>query len=112
MLYPYPHDMPTSEMISLIVDFLRNKEVELKEAAHAAWHTAGYGLSKWDVHPLVVGSYDGGQNEQAAALLEKNFLGAVGDAAPVPDPKDIPWGVIIPIMLFIIERFLRRKDDK
>jgi hypothetical protein len=53
MLAPYPTDLPTADVVQIVVDALRDKAVDPKAAAHATWHVTGYALGKWDAHPPV-----------------------------------------------------------
>lgn len=97
MLYPYPPDFPTADVLNLIIEAVKGQSPNYKEAAHAAWHVAGFGLSQWDVHaPPVIGYSD----EQAVTMLEGMKL-AQGAGA-------IPWNVLLPILLDLVQRFLRK----
>lgn len=81
-LHPYPLSLPTQQALAIVINLLRRQSVDLKEAAHCAWHVAGYALSKWDMH--MTGRFTGkaiGSWEEAADQLEAVGNGADEDTA-------------------------------
>lgn len=114
MLYPYPGDFPTSHVIDLALAFVRG-EGDPKEGAHAAWHAAGYLLSRWDQHPpLVYGSVQLSPEEQVAAFQALKAYAPDGARAAVTAaaPAEVPWDLIAtvaPILLDALLRWLRSR---
>lgn len=99
-LYAYPPEFPTSDVLNLIIEAVKGHSLDYKEAAHAAWHVAGFGLSQWDVHaPPVIGDAPV-TDEQTVTMLE-NMKFAQGAGA-------IPWNILLPILLDLVQRFLRK----
>jgi len=106
-LYPYPAEAPAAEAVAIVVAALRGQPVDYKEAAHAAWQVAGYGLSKWDVHPMLArgdGSLTAGE---AAVVLEAAFVRTATEKVAGLPP--IPWDVVLPALLNLILSLLTRK---
>jgi hypothetical protein len=49
--FPLPTEFPSSGAWQLVSDAIRNKEVDLYEAAHGALHVAAWGLRQVHEHP-------------------------------------------------------------
>ena len=103
--HPYPVEIPTQDIFALIVEALRNKAVDMKEAAHAAWHVAGYVLAKWT--PPVGGRSSAApfSAAQAADALE-DALGRASGEGDVAPFEALPWDLILPILLDLIRKWL------
>lgn len=102
-LHLFPDSMPTDQ-IRTVVNMLRGIEdgKTRRDQVESAWWVAGYGLSFIpDSHPVMHGATPY-TNEQAADQLEV-AAGMHGDAV---DAKAIPWALLVPIVLKLIERFL------
>jgi hypothetical protein len=95
MFYPYPGDLPTADVVQIVIDALRDKAVDVKAASHATWHVSGYALGKWDAHPPLgtvsdpdAGEVAGESDVQKAARrgfesgAGKAGRGAKGSATP------------------------------
>jgi hypothetical protein len=95
MLYPYPPDLPTAELMQIVIDALRGKVPDPHHAFHCAWHVAGYAASLLEGQPLVVGDAPAIDDEEAATLLE----GGISHGG-------IPWSLLLPILLRLMERLL------
>lgn len=68
MLVPYPSDFPTFAL-SLVMDKLRGRPVDLSTATHASWVVLGYALNNiLPDSPAIVGIVAG--DEQEAQLIE------------------------------------------
>lgn len=103
--HPYPVEIPTQDIFALIVEALRNKQVDMKEAAHGAWHIAGYVLSKWTP---PVGGRSAGQPlsaTEAADMLEGAMARSSG-GEDVAAFEGLPWDLILPILLDLIRKWL------
>ena len=99
MLYPYPLEIPTQEITSLVIAALRRQDVNVKDAAHAAWQVAGYALSQWDLGPISRGPATISDAEAADILEGKTVVS--GSAA-----SGIPWDLLLPVLLRLLERLL------
>jgi hypothetical protein len=107
-LPPYPADFP-ADAVPMVIDALRGNVPDPKEACHAAWAVAGFGLGKWDVHPPPVfkGAAPAMTREQAAAELEKAARPLAGDT-PGARAAAVPWGVILPVLLGLAQELLKK----
>lgn len=94
-MYPYPVEVPTKECLDLVIKALRG-QVDPKESAHAAWVLVGYALSQWDKHPPVVGD---------VLMSHADVAHALGLA---PSPEAIPWSIVLPILLDLLSRLIKR----
>ena len=103
---PYPTELPAAAYIALVMDALRYRQVDVKEAAHGAYHLLGYGLGKWDSHPALTSNSGTLTEEEAAQLLEEltrvHGDKAARDAAAVA----MPWALLIPLLMELIKRLL------
>lgn len=99
--HPYPVTPGIQEAIPLLVDVIRGKPVDTKEAIHAGWHVAGYGLSKWDVHP---------PGFNAAPKLEGEALACALEDACAPGFKGgaLNWESIVNGVLDLIQSLLTK----
>lgn len=98
--YPYPTEFPT-DALPLVIDALRGRAVDKKEVVHAVWHVAGYGLSKWDVHPPLIGAAVL-SDEAAADALQAAVLVQGGEAQAA-----LPWNLLIPVLVALLQRWLK-----
>ena len=99
-LHPYPNNLPPS-ILTMVVDALRGNAPDPKCASHAVWHCVGYGLGKWDDCNPLIGDAKPYTEAEAASALENSF--GSGDEA------NIPWPLIIPILIALIERLWPRR---
>ncbi len=100
-LYPYPTEVPTRECIDLVIAALRGTP-DVKESLHAAWAVAGYALAKYDRHPpLKEGSRSYGE---ADAMFDLGLLAETGPAKP----SAVPWDLLLPVLLRLLEKLLRK----
>lgn len=102
MFYPYPTSVPTAAVVQLVIDAVQKKEVDYKEAAHACWQIAGYGLSQWDVHPTPM--FAGKLSDDAVCEALRSLLPSEGVKAAA-----IPWGVLLPILFELVLKWLGPK---
>ena len=102
-LHPLPATVPPG-IARVVIDALRGKVTDPKEAAHMVWHLAGFALGKWDTH--LIGK--GGQpplhrtkiitRGQAADQLEMSCLPR--ESPPTAPPTmDCDWGCILQCLL-------------
>lgn len=96
-MYPYPSDLPSSDVLDIVIDALRQRSVDKARAAHCTWHVAGYALSQVlpDERPLI------GQmpmTDGAAAELLEDLRDRTVSALPQALPP-IPWRVLLPVLL-------------
>ena len=99
-LHPLPTTVPPG-IVRVVIDALRGKVSDPKEAAHMVWHLAGFALSKWDTH--LIGK--SGQpplhrtkiitRGQAAEQLEQLYLPKAGQL----QTADCDWGCILRCLL-------------
>lgn len=72
--HPYPLNFP-SDALPILLDAIRGKPVDIKEACHGGWHIVGFGMSKWDVHQGF-GDVPALKGEDLASALEAEAAGA------------------------------------
>ncbi len=96
-LYPYPKEIPTKECVDLVVKALRG-QFDPKESAHAVWVLLGFALSQWDKHSPILGVSNLTHGD-AARMLETAVAGEL---------SAVPWSVLIPILLDLIQKILKR----
>lgn len=106
-MHPYPTDL-TPSVLMTVANALRGNLPDAQEAFHASWHIVGYFGGKWDVHPPLIGDAANVKqltDAEAAAWLERAAIvqGSYGDDG------SIPWALIIPLVMALIERLLPRK---
>ena len=101
--YPYASDLP-ADAVQLVIDSLRNRAVDVKEAVHATYHMISYGLGVWDPHPNIVGATFL-TADQAADVLEQTKLpqGVLDETV-----KALPWNMLLPLLLKLAERLLEQ----
>ena len=102
-LHPFPTTVPPG-IVRVVIDALRGKVSDPREAAHTVWHLAGFALSKWDTH--LIGK--GGQpplhrtkiitRAQAAEQLEISCLPRES-LSTTPPAMDCDWGCILQCLL-------------
>lgn len=130
MLYPYPIEIPTADVAALVMDALRNRQVDAKEAAHATWHVIGYGLSKWDAHPLMgsVASVTTTEVSEAEAEECAKRLEALcgpegcqqadggdetgesgGPRAACAGAEVVPWELVVPVLIRLFIKLLSKQ---
>ena len=105
-LIPYPASIPP-ESLGLIVDALRGKP-DVPRSVHAAWHVVGYGLGQLVPDPgvaLAAGRVTPLTDAQAADYLAGVAAPEGAFAAPA---AAIPWSLVVPVVLRLIERWLSR----
>ena len=79
MLTPYPGEFPTFAL-SVIMDKLRGRPIDISTAVHAAWVVSGYALANIIPDgPQVVGNVNG--EEAEAQLIEDLLKDRYNDAA-------------------------------
>ena len=107
-LHKYPDSFPP-EVIDYAVAYLTGQPVDVKEFAHAAWHIAGLGLSKWDVHPPLIGALPPYTKEEAAAALKaaKPYLSADATFAELPIAA-IDWMRLLPLLIQLLQELFKR----
>jgi hypothetical protein len=105
-LPPYPADFP-SDAIPMVIEALRGTVPDPKEAAHAVWAVAGFGLSKWDTHPPLMFKGATMSREQAAAELEKAARPLAGET-PGARAAAVPWGLILPVLVSLMSDLLKK----
>lgn len=106
-LHPYPTDLPPG-IITMVVNALRGQGLDSMEVSHAVWHAAGYGLSRWDTHPVVGGAAPL-SNEEAAKILESTLpRGSEGPATAIGGIEALPWGMLVPLLLELIKLYFRK----
>jgi hypothetical protein len=93
-LYPYPTEVPVKEVIDLVLLALKGQG-DPKETSHAVWQLIGFGLSKWDVHSPVVTTQVVGA-EETTTILETTAT------------VDLPWSLILPVLLALLEKLLKK----
>ena len=108
-LHKYPETFPP-EAIDFAVAFLTSQPVDGKEVGHVLWHIAGLGLSKWDVHPPLIGALPPYTKEEAAAALRalKPLLAADATIAEVPIGA-IDWMRLLPLLIQLLQELFRPK---
>lgn len=99
-LHLFPVEFP-KDQIAVVVNAIRGEGSYTKrDILEAGWYVAGYGLSMIpDSHPVegVAAISD----DQAAAYLETSS----GEGGP--GVKAIPWELILPVLLKLLDRWLR-----
>lgn len=102
MLYPLPAEIPTAEITSLVIAALRRETVDVKQAAHAAWQVAGFGINQWVKTPESPMVARGGSltDEEAANVLQSMHASQGGIATT------IPWELLLPVLVRLLERLL------
>ena len=108
-LHPYPASLPDG-LLSDVLALLRGTLPPAKEAAHLAWHCAGFGLSLWDSHPPLKEGCDPCEppltREQAAFLVEQHLTAMSAEAKLALPP--LPWDKIAVLLLEIVRAVLAR----
>lgn len=101
----FPSVLPIPSAQALI-DYLRGKPVTLHDAAFAAYEVVGYALGQALGQPAVSGSASapGAPTSDAhcADCLEAHV------ARRGPDAGAIPWTLLLPVLLQIIQRFISK----
>jgi hypothetical protein len=92
----FPTEFP-ADAVRLVIEGLRGRLPDYREGAKAAWNVAGFGLGQMLPGPAVFGGVEL-DDEQ----LEKGLV-AEGDEDPA---GAIPWSIIIPLVIRLIERWL------
>lgn len=83
-----------------LIDYLRgSRTVTAAEAAFAAWEVAGYALGLTLGQPRVIGSPPLTDSQLADAI--EAHVARRGPAAGAA-----PWGLLLPLLLKLLERFL------
>lgn len=100
MLYPYPTEVPLQEAVQIVLDAVKLRVVDYKEACHAAWQIVGYGLSQWDPHVYKYSRRKKFTDKEVIQHLE-SLVGNKG-------LSDIPWNLLIPLLIQLIEKFLKK----
>ena len=98
----FPSTMPLSS-IQMVVDYLRGVEPPASAAhlAHAAWEIVGYALGVTVGQPAVASSCAAPATDiELADALEAH------SAMRGPDAGAIPWNLLVPILLKLLERWL------
>ena len=99
-LHPFPTTAPPG-IVRVVIDALRGKVSDPREAAHMVWHLTGFALSKWDTHLIGQGSCQPLHRvksltwNQAADQLEQLYLPKAGQ----PQTADCDWGCILQCLL-------------
>jgi hypothetical protein len=109
-LCAYPDDLPTQTALKIIAEALRGNVPDPKEAAHAAWHAVGYGLSVWDAHPAAKPEMMGAQTPMSAAAAAE-CLDACCDPSKGMHAAAIPWAALLPILLQLLQALLTKKAE-
>ncbi len=101
-LYPYPESLPPSLWPHLVA-LLRGQLPDSREAAHYAWHAAGYGLFCWaGQEPPVMLMGEPLTAAQAADLVELYYQATMGRAV-LPS---LPWKQIALLVLDLLRQIL------
>ena len=98
-MHPYPTEFPTADVWQMVSAALRGTVPDPKEAAHAAWHIAGWGLAYWDVHNEVAaaGNFAAPDNEAVAVMCDAMARGV---------KMAFPWQLVLPVLLRLLEKLL------
>lgn len=113
MLYPLPAEIPTAELTSLVAAaLLRREAIDVKKAAHTAWQLVGVGISEWikmtGSDPVVafaaLTSAAATMSDDEAANILLNMHAVQGDTS-----QTIPWDLLVPVLIQLIERLFRGK---
>lgn len=104
--FPLPQLENAAESFKALANAVRTGTlgVDIAENTHHAWVIFGFGLSFVDKHPVLVGG-SSQSNEQIAAALELAGVAAAGSAS---DKGAIPWAIILPLVLQLIEKFVKK----
>ena len=103
-LHPLPTTVPPG-IVRVVIDALRGKVTDPKEAAHMVWHLAGFALGKWATH--LIGQDSGPPlhqtkkltRERAAVQLETFCLPKDSLPTTTPPTMDCDWGCILQCLL-------------
>jgi hypothetical protein len=108
MLPNYPADFPP-DALPMVIDALRGNVPDAKEACHAVWAVAGFGLGRWDVHPPLMGvtPLPAMDREEAAVALERLARPLAGET-PGARAAAVPWGVLLPILMQLMQELLSK----
>lgn len=104
MTHPLPTELPTSEAIQLVIDAVNNRQVDYWEAAHIAWHIAGYGIYQFHEHPP--GPF--GSIEAAKCASDEMIVEQLESLKGEGLKASIPWNLFVPILLALVERLLKK----
>ena len=105
---PFATELPTADVIALVMDALRNREVDVENAAKGALHLASYGAGRYFASRQAGESFSSAafSNEDAAAALAP--LTARGDGGEITEAEIamIPCALIVPILLKLLLRIM------
>lgn len=105
MQHRFPDEFPREE-IAVVINKLRGQPVPIAEASEAAWWVVGYGLGLGMPHDHLVGAAQPMDDAALAAKLEEASLsqGVAGAAA-------IPWTILLPLLMKLLERWLTKEGE-